>query len=636
MGIMFLYMETSPKDMMSMSKSERFWTQILHYYTHKTFIIEDLKSQEDKDFFDETKVVNFRMIDATTEEAYHKIFTDLLSVGGQLTKRDQQIVKFFLKNETPKFPAKIPFKENLCILLALAPNAEVLQGLKLTVVDVLRQAVYFSGGDITLPAVPKLPKRPGPLYDKRVEEREKFKFKLSSAQRERIMELFEMSNLDVRDMKQGSKYGRFIRLAEVLRTQDHQVTFPKTYKAFNWLRNQKRKGKPNGFEKIRTWHSKWKLELSKEFKSGVVRLAERPGEFLRRLDYLLRTYTTKPQRDFILKTLNKVAVGSSNKVIYEVWDHFEDRLGNVPRSVFIKGARNRVTLPTLKPLKEDLVNAVHETLLEALKTKFMTLDNLGKCYIDTELKKIPLPTKMGDLSESLQVVIRGQRTPIDIQEKTDFIRCYCRWDGGSGGTDLDLSATFISNSTSIQNRTITYSSQSLGKSIHSGDVRHKPGKCAEYIDIHVEDAKALGFKYIVFDVRDFNTSVNGLSDKNVKAGFMSVTKASRSLTWHPDTLENAFRLTSKATATIICIFDLETMEYILIDEDATSNTAHNTKGVSEMVKKYAEPPKVSVYDLVDLHVQARGELASKDMAENHFLFDDYKTSYEKTMLLMGV
>ena len=39
---------------------------------------------------------------------------------------------------------------------------------------------------------------------------------------------------------------------------------------------------------------------------------------------------------------------------------------------------------------------------------------------------------------------------------------------------------------------------------YSGDIRHRPGACAEYIDIKLPEAYAAGYKYAILDIHNFN------------------------------------------------------------------------------------------------------------------------------------
>lgn len=617
-----------PHDKMSMTDSEVMFLQIIHYWTNRTFIpYHDGSAQRGTEY----EQVEYKMIAACTEQEYKEIFPRLLSVGNSLTKADTETIKWFVANEKGlRYPDSIPFKENLAVIASLCPEFTVK-----TVVDVLRVAVGFSGGDVSLPAVPKLPKKPGPLMNTRLEERKKFKFRLTPVQQLRVMELFENSNLDTRDMKQGSRYGRFIRLAEVLKVQTYKDLYPKTFHAFYVLRNQKRKGKPDGVPVIRTWHSDVKKAFAQGYIPGITKLSERPGEYVRRLDYLIRT---NPAPVAVEKTIDMLALMGdkiSNKVLFEVFTHFSERnIAKTGRSIFIKGARSRVPLPDLRALSNTVVDTIQQSIFRILENKFSQLEPIGKCWIDPELKKIPLPTNMRSISESLVVVIRGQKTPININSKV--IRAYVHWNGGRGATDLDISGTFVK-----ENKTtfvLNYSRQYIGNSLHSGDVRNRPGLCAEYIDIDIEDAKKRGYRYVVFDVRDYNwyQGSSGMVGMDTRFGFEGRKFPLSNNTWLPSTSVNAMKITTSATGVIICIIDLNTLEYIWIDEDTAQRTAHNTNEVSEMIKQYATLPKVSVYDLLEMHVNARGKKSSEELATTHFLFKDFSESYVKTLELMGV
>jgi len=565
----------------------------------------------------------YKVIKPCTDDEYKNIFTQLLSVGNSITKADQEVIKWFVNNEPDLiFPDVIPFKENLAIIATLCPTFVVR-----TVVDVLRVAVGMSGGDVMLPAVPKMLKKKGKLYNDRKKEREKFKFNLTDENKERILQLFESSNLDTRDMNQGSRYGRFIRLAEIICPQKYKTKYPNTYNAFNHLRNQKRKGKPNGMDKIRTFYSNVEAGFKKNFTSGLHILATRPGEFMRKLDYLIRTHGSSHLED-ILNTFAKIGEKSSNKVLFEVFTHFGGRNVAVRnRSVFIKGARKRTPLPDLKPLSQDIINSVQECIFQCLLNKFRALPPLGKCWIDPELQKIPLPTNMRSISESLVPVIRGQRMPVP---KFPIIRCYVHWVDTTGNTDLDLSGTFVGNKII---GTISYSNKSSACAQHSGDSRNTVGNLAEYLDINIEAALKDGYKYVMFDVRDYHGT--GLLKHKATFGFSAPT-AHRNLELRPDDISNSGKLTSPSIGTLICIFDLEAMEYIWIDEDSSQITVHNTTEVLKTVKKYTEKPKVSVYNLLKLHVEARGENSSAELADVHYKFEDFSTSYVKTLELMGV
>lgn len=108
----------------------------------------------------------------------------------------------------------------------------------------------------------------------------------------------------------------------------------------------------------------------------------------------------------------------------------------------------------------------------------------------------------------------------------------------------------------------------------------------------------------------------------------------------PATLANTFKLTSESATTLIGIVDLETAEYIHldIDQEGIPVASANVNEILEAIKPYCEPPKFSVYHLIEMHVAARkGKLVEdKEKADNVFIFDDFANSYLSTMKLMGV
>jgi ribosomal protein L24 len=62
-----------------------------------------------------------------------------------------------------------------------------------------------------------------------------------------------------------------------------------------------------------------------------------------------------------------------------------------------------------------------------------------------------------------------------------------------------------------------FSSPSFLGNLHSGDVRHRKGNCAEYVDINIKKT-AESQKWAIIDVRNFNRGP--LSDLNACFGFM--------------------------------------------------------------------------------------------------------------------
>ncbi len=606
-----------PDEVMSKSDYELYFNAICHYWSNGTWEPSTVTYEKPIAF----ENIKYNMIKYGTSERFSQIFTDLVSVNTSLTPNDLSVVKWFVSDgQELIFPDVIPFKENLCTLAGMG-----IEGLPVkTVTDVLRIAVHLSGGDISLPKVPEKEVRANRWTTQRVYNtaRDKFKFKkFSRRERRYILGLLENTNCDVREMK--IKLERWLRLGEVIHPMEYKNQYPKSAEAFNKIRN----------EKVKSWYGILEDSFQKGLESGLKVLSQRPGEFSRRIDALIRK--NPKDIEMIMRYFSDAVMGTSNKVLFEVYSHFEGRLdskGN--RSIMVKGARSRVQLPTLEPIKPEIVETIHSKIFETLKDKFSTLEELGNCWIDEELKKIPLPTNMRSMNFSEKPVIRGQRTPLDNPE-AKVIRPFVHWMDEKGSEDLDLSVTFVGEN--VRPQVLSFSGMRVGKSVHSGDVRHRRGPCAEYIDIDVADAIQMGFKYAVIDVRNYNG--RGLDTVKTHFGIMEREFPESNMTWLPETISNSFKLESKSSNTLISIIDLDTKEYIMLDIDSSGwvTARGDIKNTLKVIQDYAELPKVSVYDLILLHVEGRGRQVTLDEnVDTYFKYEDFMTSYEQTAKLMGV
>jgi hypothetical protein len=240
---------------------------------------------------------------------------------------------------------------------------------------------------------------------------------------------------------------------------------------------------------------------------------------------------------------------------------------------------------------------------------------------------------MRSMNFSTKPKIRGERIPLDNQNAI-VIRPFVHWMDERGIEDLDLSVTFVGDE---YVEVLSYMHLKVGKSVHSGDVRQRVGACAEYIDIHMEDAISRGYKYAVIDVRNYNG--RSLSSVQCVFGMMERQFPFSNDTWLPETISNCQMLESTSTNTLIAIIDLINKEYIMLDVDTAGTTyaRGDIKNTLKIIEQYAQLPKVSVYDLILLHVEARGRQVTLDQnVDTYFKFEDFSQSYETTGKLMGI
>ena len=162
---------------------------------------------------------------------------------------------------------------------------------------------------------------------------------------------------------------------------------------------------------------------------------------------------------------------------------------------------------------------------------------------------------------------------------------------------------------------------------------------AEYVDIEVEAAVGAGYRYFVMVVHNY-TQRPLSSMKDCVVGVMEREHPESNSSWKPDTVANCIKLTSAARMALVGVYDLETREYIHLDLDWDTFSRYVSGGHSnklfDAINPYITLPKLSVYDLLDWHVTARGTKSSMDTAATHFTYNDFKSSYVETMKYMGI
>ncbi|MEG1140899.1 MAG: hypothetical protein RSE41_00310 [Clostridia bacterium] len=583
-----------PNQVMNLSEAERWYNQICHYLSNGTFIPVNTISNRGVAF----EKVNYKILSLGNYTNLYSLYSKLCSTTVALSDLDNKcfnvLLSFLSKEELKQHtPNIVPFKEMACKLIDLGFYVPK------TTTDVLRYAVYLSDGDISLPAVPPKMIKENSWDNRKVEneERKNFRFKkFSNPERHKILSLLENSNIDVKEMK--LYVNRWIRIGEIIHPSKHTKRYPRTAEAFNKLRN----------DKVISWYGE--VERAKDIKSKAIKLSERPGEFARKLDYLIRN--SNNNLDLVLNIFNNISDKISNKVLFELYNHFLKRNTEYVRTVCIKGATKPTKLESLTPLSTYVVNAVKESIMRAIVKNFGNKESLeNKVFeLPDSLKYMPIPLNMRSVSSSLTQRIRGQRIPMDCTNKT--LRFYVHWTDECGIEDLDLSAVFFTDNNNLYS-TMSYNQLlSSEYAVHSGDVRCREGKCAEYIDIDIEKAINAGIKKSIIIVNNFTGK--DFTTLDCFCGWMSRNKPECNNIWLPSTVENSFVLNNKSSNSIAAILDFETKEIIYVDMNFDS-----VPFVSGNVNKYdyfidmMYNPTLSAYDIIKMNIEARkGKIYDED------------------------
>lgn len=533
--------------------------------------------------------VKLKVIGLGTKDDFNSIFTKLLNSKTSVSDTDKKDIEWFVKTYNSKvyslIPNEIPLKENVafyvaCLLKSGIDNAEQeLFKHSKTATDILRIATSLSDGDISLA------------------ENTKFK-SISKRNRKLLLNSLESIGFITEDMLRYQN--RWKRLGEKIHPFEYKHRFPKCFEAFDIIRNDK------PFETFNGKVEKGLIE--KNIPSLTTLLKSRPGEFARKLDKLIRLTDNSKE---IINTFSNVAESVSSPVLLQVLTHFKNR--NKPkelRTFFPKGNVGKAkaidyNLPAInQPICDEIVSITEK----ALVSKFSKYKPLGKVYLDDKLKNYTVPFAMRSASKALKTISRGSK--IDLPDG-NTIRFFIYWKDGNSRTDLDLSALALDTESKYKMEIAYYNLKDLG-GYHSGDITSAPDGASEFIDIEISACLKQGIRYVLMSVNSF-TNQPYCDLPYCFAGFMVRQFANSGEIYEPLTVGNKFDLTANSRVAIPLIIDLYERKVIWVDlslkgNPSTVNNVHNNLSSTTIINKSMTTlVKPSLYDLLELHIKARGE-----------------------------
>ena len=573
-----------PHDVMKASDADLYVSAILHYWTGGKYRPpqKEKKRTKLKDQPELTPLMLGNLAD------FEQLFTQLAASNTSLSEQDKEDLAWFVAHYGTEIerllPEKIPQKENaafVCGLLFATLPALTERYLR-TATDILRLAVALSGGDLSLA--------------------EACKFRtLSRPERRAILGLLERISDAVEDMLRWK--GRWLRLGEKLHPGEFATRFPKTAAAFHLLRNDL----PSP-----TFNSAIERALdARDFASARLRLSERPGELARRLDHLLRA--DKENATATLDAFSVCAERVSTPVLLQVRQHF--LLRHQPpelRVFFPKGQVGEAyALPNVHaPLNKSLTEAVVSACEAALIGRFAKLPSLGKCYLDPALMNYIVPFATRSASKSLRTLVRGSRLPLPDKCKT--LRFFIWWKNGKERTDIDLSASLFDASYRYQNVLSYYNLKDFG-GVHSGDIVDAPDGASEFIDVDLAKLRDVGIRYVVMTLHSY-TNQPYIDLPECFAGWMVRKHAGSGEIFEPKTVQDRLDITANTRIAVPLAIDVVEERVLWCDlalrnlGSINNNVANSKRGIAVALRALSELNKPDLYDLLYLHITARGQL----------------------------
>jgi hypothetical protein len=592
-----------PDQVMQMSQAELYYNAVLHYLTNR---LHEHPKQSRPPLIEET---NLRVIDLGTKGDFEGIFTQLAGSRTSLSPQDKQDVSWFVaqyRDDIARLlPKEMPIKENLAVVGAALLRHTTLATTVLadkirTATDVLRLAVALSDGDVSLAEPTRFTK-------------------FRRGERKQMLAWLEATGGPTEDMLRWPEPWK--RLGERLHPGDYSEKFPKTFNAFDVIRNDR------PFE---TFNRRIEGSLSKQDTSAVLELLQkRPGDLARRLDHLLR-FSARPED--VVSAFAAATDRVSTPVLLQVLTHFRHRDEQRPlRPFFPKGevAKVYATTNRLSALPSGVAETIASVCGQSLLTRFARLPPLGKCYLDPQLTKFLVPFSQRSASKALRTLVRGSRLPLP---ECEVVRFFLWWKNGKSRTDIDLSAAAYDADFKYVDVISYYNLKSFG-GCHSGDIVDAPQGASEFIDLNVAKTLARGVRYIVMSLNSF-TSQPYCDLPECFAGWMARDAAGSGEIFEPKTVQDTVDVAANTRICIPAILDLASREVIWADialrERTNWNNVHtNLSGVSLMLRSLTSLVKTDLHTLFALHIRARGQsVADPTQADTVFAVQQGITPFD--------
>ncbi len=595
-----------PQQVMEMSEAQLYFNALIHYWT-------GLRPATPKrtrlPLFD---VIQPKIIELGTIEEFKSIFSAICASKTSISSQDAEDMAWFVAHYGDEIevliPTEMPSKENRALLGALLMQqtgvaAPFLAANFQTATDILRLAVALSGGDVSLAKASKFAA-------------------ISRAQRRTLLELLENCGSLLEDMKRRPM--RWIRLGERLHIGEFKARFPKTFAAFDALRNDL---------PFSSFAGEVERQIETKNVTGALRLlAKRPGELARRLDHLLRLDAAR--QDQTLDTFARVAPALATPVLLQVGAHFRHRnAGHALRTFFPKGqiAKVQAIDNRLPALPAEVCERASQICDALCIERFRALPPLGACFLDPKLSDFLVPFSNRSAAKALRTLVRGSKLPIP---EADTLRFFVWWKNGIERTDIDLSAAFFDADWKYVDVVSYYNLKSFGGH-HSGDIVDAPRGAAEFIDVSRAKLAKSGVRFIVMSINSF-TSQPFCDLPECFAGWMPRQKPNSGEIFEAKTVADRIDIASDTRICLPAVFDLEKNQAIWLDialkgAPNWNNVENNLSGVSLMARALSDLQRPDLYHLFSLHIQARGQIvADAESAETIFSLDQGITPFDLT------
>lgn len=557
-------------------------------------------SSSDEVLYEFKSVSAHKLLRLANHEAVTGAVHRLIARPSSLSKDERAFVNSAIAaGHRAEVPAEV-FRENLP--LAFAASGEDIEAIRHLVKgagDILRLATWMSDadGDLSLS--------------------ENVRFKITKARRRKLLTLLEsMDNLDEDILRHREKWKRLAYDIHVGRAEVRR-RYPRVAEVFDRIRRDPASIETFSRRSENLARNGWIVGAD----GLATHLSKRPGEFVRRVDFMLRSLDDDHHERILLNMLAHVAEDAALPALFALRKHLAARTSRSAARVFVpKGATNKmkITEDRRRPLPEHAVQRVSHIIDSEILERLAALPALGRVFVDPALREQVVPfNRRGDSSTTIPVT-KGQRYPMG---DAPVIRLFVHWTG----EDVDLSTVVYDEDFNVlQNVYYGDLSHNGWNVIHSGDVTWAPEGASEFIDFDPAHIARKGGRYLMGHL----ISYRGGPFKGFPcfAGFMERDALKSGAKYEPEAVALKFDVKSGSTMHMPLIFDVVKREIIFADIASGGRSHANVVGkqteLQLAAKAVVDFPKVkpTLGDVAEMHARARGVVVDT-RAEADVVFD---------------
>ncbi|MDX2817296.1 RING-HC finger protein [Streptomyces sp. PA03-5A] len=449
-----------------------------------------------------------------------------------------------------------------------------------TATDVLRLLAVRSGGDPGLVDLPRFGAVPRPL-------------------RRALLGVLDglAPDLVAQDMRRHRH--AWLRAAELLHPFEHAGRFPRAALAVAALRDTRladgdaltatlrtaADGAPRidatgTTVRVHGWAGGVEAALdAMDVPAAVALLGRRPGEFVRRLDHLLRL-SEAAEADVVLSALETAVPRVSPAVLLSALGALRSRPhADGTRVFFPKGGSAKAHLADddRLPIAADVVGKAVAVLHAEVLRRAAEREAVDVAVVDAGLDGLIAPFTERTASRALVTLPRGSELPVPDGRT---VRLFLHWmeSERSGRTDLDLStALFDAEWNPVGHCDYTRLRFAEDAAVHSGDLTSAPAPqgASEFVDLDLDKLADAGVRHLVAVV----FSYNNVPFEDLAEGFAGLMARDEPGDAGPvfdaRAVEQRYDLTGRARASVPLVIDVaaRTMRWLDVVKGVTG-TGH--------------------------------------------------------------